>query len=474
MPRQRPPAIDNLILDGLWAHSGRDLSRAAIDVYPPLCYIQMSLARTLARPLAEQRTGADRAAVQIVAARAISALMTLGTAALVGWIGWQLGGQLAAILAAALLLFNPATIYYGHTTNAEATYVFYLTLAFALLLRWLADEQQRWPLIGFFLAGGAATAAKDQAAFLLIGPMLWTLWRRPRQAAPGMIAGGALWLGLFLVGGDVWLLPRHLMAMRAVATEFYTHSTGITDLAGLSGRFGWDVLRVVGPVALIGCLVWIHHARADERYRAWTRVLACVFLPYLLAILLLAHRTNPRYALPLLPLAAGAAGAALAGLARRPRGALLLASLMTGLLLWAAGLVLHLQQDPVDQSKRALREALADEQIPARSRVALFTVQLGKVYRVGPDNTWVPRRVARDWSRERYGWVCEGITVVGLPSALVELEGLKPELAIYADRDKVARPRRDYLQAGRFTPPFAGFYNYLQRQEGLTLYIRTE
>jgi len=480
MPRTRPSALDNLIIDGLKAHAGTDLSRSAIDVYPPLCYLQMSLAFAVVRPLTSEGHPVEVAARYILAARTISALLTLGTALLAAWMAVLLSrtvggcGRTAGLLAAAVVLFNPAALYYAKTTNAEASYVFYLTLAFALLLWWFQDETRRGPLIGFFLAVGAATAAKDQAAFVLLGPICLACWRCPRLALPSLVCGGALWLATYFIGGDILLLNRHIEIMREMGSKHYTHSTSLPDLLDLTARFCFDILRVVGPLALIGALAWCVSARSDKTRRPWALLMAGAFVPYLISILFLAHRTNPRYALPLLPLAAVPTGILLARLALTPRGKRLVAGLLACLLLWGVGLLVHLAQNPVDASKRALRASVAAGHLPSPARLSLFSMTRGIIYKQNAAGKWRPKATYRNWSREKYGWVSDEIRLVGLMPELPELEGLAPELALYSDRDPVPPPRRGYDQAGRFEPVFGGFYNYLQLQSGLTLYVRVK
>ncbi len=51
MPNKRSRAFDNLVLDGVWAHQGKNLSEYAVDVYPPICYVQMDVVFKFIRPV---------------------------------------------------------------------------------------------------------------------------------------------------------------------------------------------------------------------------------------------------------------------------------------------------------------------------------------------------------------------------------------------------------------------------------------
>lgn len=104
--------------------------------------------------------------------RASSVAFTLGTVALAYVVGKRLAGRDAGRLAACLVATGYPFVYYAHTTNLDAAYVFWLVLALYAAIR--ASESGRaapWCWLG--LAAAMAVSTKEQGAgFVLPLPLL--------------------------------------------------------------------------------------------------------------------------------------------------------------------------------------------------------------------------------------------------------------------------------------------------------------
>ena len=395
LPAHRSRALDNMVIDGRWAESGKDLSRAAADVYPPLNYIVLDVLfapiRRLCGGIEDSRR---RAGAFILAGRILSSLELLGAALLLAGLARRRFGAGAALPAAGLFLFVPAVVLYGHTTNAEAPMLWWLSLALFAIDRALVDGKVG-PTLAAFAAAAAAVSTKDQAAFVLVGPLAILLWRQPRRGTCGVLVGAAVYVSVFAVWGGWPRFAAHYHAMRGNAVEFYTHGISPSELVKLTGRFAVHVFLAVGPVALLAS---VFQARRDDApTREWLVVLLVSALPYALAIVLLAHRSYARFGLSLLPLAAVLGAPVLGGLGRR--GLVLLALSAV----WAAGISLQLAMEPVGRARARLAALAEAGELGPRPAVVVFTIIEGRQIKRGPNGEFLSVPAHRVWTMERFG-----------------------------------------------------------------------
>ena len=132
--------------------------------------------------------------VMALLGRLVSVACTVGTVALTYGIGRRLFDRLTALLGAWFVATAYPIVYYAHTSNLDAAYVFWLVLALwgALLA---AESDRRWPYVICGFAAAMAISTKEQGfAFLLPLPLLIAahrlrtvqgelgFWQRWRQA----------------------------------------------------------------------------------------------------------------------------------------------------------------------------------------------------------------------------------------------------------------------------------------------------
>ena len=475
MPDRRSSAIDNLILDGYWAHSGRDLSHENIDLYPPICYMQMELIFRFLRPFLlprEANLGRSKlASYYIIAGRSISAIATLATAWLVFIICRQLFCTRSATWASTLYLLNPVTNYYGITTNAEAEYIFYFTLTWYFFWQFLQYSKQIIYIYIFFACSAVAVATKDQAAFLLVGPIIWVIIRQPKHAILGSLVGLALFVLIYISWGGIYHLPNHIASMRENSKLFVVYSNHPLDLLKLTADFMWDLVRTLGLAFLVFPASFLLADKKRGSIILLNNAILAVLVPYFLAILFLAHRSNPRYVLPFLPLAAIVGGFVIRHLEDKPWGRCFRWLIIAILLGWTIGFVFYLKQNPRDVSKRLIRAATSAHVLPKNSILCLFTKRMGTKYVQGPQHKWIPVEHERDWIWERYGWVSSDIRLITLlPEQHKEVQRIRPDLLIIFDSDQIKLPIRNYRKLFRFTNKFAQIYGYICKPEEFELY----
>jgi 4-amino-4-deoxy-L-arabinose transferase-like glycosyltransferase len=120
----------------------------------------------------------------VLIARLVSVLMGTATVGLLYLIAQRLFGRTAAIFAALIVAFCFPFIYYSHTSNLEAPYLFWFTLGFFFYVRLLEESRTGdYLLLGAFMA--LAVATKDQAYGLLPFLPLCLLWFRVRGRRDG-------------------------------------------------------------------------------------------------------------------------------------------------------------------------------------------------------------------------------------------------------------------------------------------------
>src|SRR4029079_9372758 len=130
-----------------------------------------------------------------IAARIVSAAMSVGTIVWVGQIGEELGGKRAGVCAAAACALNATLVYYGNVTNLDGPCLFWATLAVWQWIRAIARHEPhlfRWA--GLFTVAAIATKDQAYAVFLLSLPMVFAMWiaadpwpRRNRRLVAGQL-----------------------------------------------------------------------------------------------------------------------------------------------------------------------------------------------------------------------------------------------------------------------------------------------
>ncbi len=109
--------------------------------------------------------------------RGVSLACILGTVALTYDVGRRLFGRTVGLLAAWLVATAYPMVYYAHTTNLDAAYLFWLVLAlWATVVA--AETDRRWAYVVLGIAAAMAVSTKEQGfAFLLPLPVLIALRR---------------------------------------------------------------------------------------------------------------------------------------------------------------------------------------------------------------------------------------------------------------------------------------------------------
>jgi len=145
--------------------------------------------------------------------RMLSVLLTVGTVALTYAIGERLFGRLGGRLSAWLVATCYPVIYYAHTTNLDAAYLFWLILA--LYCAVVASQTDRWlPWAGLGVAAAMAVSTKEQGfAFLLPLPALALLARIRAHGtvrvcwAPATLAMAGAAIGTAILANNVLVNP---------------------------------------------------------------------------------------------------------------------------------------------------------------------------------------------------------------------------------------------------------------------------
>jgi len=277
--------------------------------------------------------------------RCVSLLLIVGTMVVTYAIGRRLLDKTTARLAAWFIGTAYPMVYYAHTTNQDAAYVFWLTLAIWATIASAQEHDKRWPFVLLGIAAGMAMATKEQgfALLLVLPPLLASVLYRVQ--ADSLAVAMRLWRSTWNRGTRSALLAS--VVTFAVASNAIINPQGVInrvlDLTGhptkgMSSRltplkfslfkgidkeiwyvgqlgdavestFGWP-LAIVGLAGLAYLLV--------RRRRA-----ALFLLVPALAYYFISLRTHDllmlRYALPLFPILALAAAAACTALLARAR-----------------------------------------------------------------------------------------------------------------------------------------------------------
>jgi 4-amino-4-deoxy-L-arabinose transferase-like glycosyltransferase len=177
-------------IDKSWFHKYPAFHFIVLNVvYTPfLAYLALSGQLSVARLSDTWPYGltdpASALTIFVLIARLVSALMGTAIVGLVYLIAQRLFGRTSAIFAALIVAFCFPFIYYSHTSNLEAPYLFWFTLGFFFYVRLLEESPiGDFLLLGTFMA--LAVATKDQAYGLLPFLPLCLLWFRVRGGPDG-------------------------------------------------------------------------------------------------------------------------------------------------------------------------------------------------------------------------------------------------------------------------------------------------
>jgi len=170
--------------------------------------------------------------------------MAIGTVAVVFAIARELkADRKTALLAATLVAFSGPVVLYAKTTNLDAPYVFWFSLALYFWLKWARTHRTR-DAMAFAAFGVFAVTTKDQAAALLILPAALSIgsairdgWRKAWPPIAVAVFLSALILNpLTNLAG----IREHISMVVGEASQPYrlfdTGFSGILGLAGLSVR----------------------------------------------------------------------------------------------------------------------------------------------------------------------------------------------------------------------------------------------
>jgi len=276
----------------------------------------------------------------VLVARLVSVAMALGTISMIWRIGERLWNRRVGMLAAALFLLSPVTLYYGKNANLDVPYVFWLSLTLMFYVR-LLQHESLFDCVGLGLTAAMAVCTKDQAyAFLVLMPIpiLLRLWRRPMRCGEDHARSTArrwLWptsglvvfvIVFVLIHGipfDPARFVRHIRTIVGPASEGWRECT--IGPAGQARLLALTLLRLFDawtPAGVILATMGIAIAVRDDSEEARTRrALLIPVASYYLFFPAVVGYIYARFALPLLLVfslfAGDAADRLLAGSGRR-------------------------------------------------------------------------------------------------------------------------------------------------------------
>jgi hypothetical protein len=323
--------------------------------------------------------------VMALLGRLVSAACMVGTVALTYAMGRRLFDRATGLLGAWFVATAYPIVYYAHTTNLDAAYLFWLALALWGAIT-AADSDRRWPYAICGVAAAMAVSTKEQGfAFLLPLPVLiaayrmraaqgeFGFWQRWRQVIwnSATRAGIAAMLITAALANNVLVNPRGFanrlrylsgrpvpgITARLAPVEFgffkglpkeWLYARQLTD--ALESSLGLPLLLLaVGGILYVG----------GRRSRAATYLLIPAAAHYYLSLRTLDLITL-RYTLPLIVVGGLCAAGLCAFAARRWRvGAVAVAIVCALGLARAAELDLLLQYDSRYQAERWLKNHAA-------------------------------------------------------------------------------------------------------------------
>lgn len=249
--------------------------------------------------------------VSDVAARVVSALLSIGTVLLVYLIGRQLYGRRAGAFAAGLLAVGGYSVDLGRLALLDSCATFFVVLAVFFLVRWQA-EPRTGALAGLAAASALAVQAKLPSALLFV-VFVATLvvsgsWRRLRPTAVGV---GVLAAVVASTPAIYQLVTRYGSIVGFLGTSLHRHSP-VPWHYYLDTLLHYDGAAVVAVLALGVVLAGLHAGRTDLVPGLWLLVFGgfiAVYplkafnylLPVIPAVMILAGRGLATVRLPRVP-----------------------------------------------------------------------------------------------------------------------------------------------------------------------------
>jgi len=194
LPHHWDFAQDSVVPLGRLARIGAAGDEVTQYRYPPfhlfllkVAFVPVRLLVNLAR--FNQKTGDT---FFILTARLISAAMALGALRFIILLGKRLWDERVGLLAGALFILSPATLYYAKNANLDIPYIFWLAWALLVYVRILEEDRPR-DYIQLGLLAAIAVCTKDQAyAFFLLMPVpiIIRIWKKKESPE----APGARWM----------------------------------------------------------------------------------------------------------------------------------------------------------------------------------------------------------------------------------------------------------------------------------------
>ncbi len=325
--------------------------------------------------------------VLIFVSHLVSLLMGLGV--LFIWGRLTPGHPRARLFTVLLLGLSGVFAYYARVGNMDMPYLFWWSVSFACLWRYLfTDNRARW----LALSGAAAALSmgtKDQAVGLVFGLGLVLLVAQARRVSwLERLRQATLLTCVFLaVYAVAAILPqparwwRHMVFVTSdhVLPETPATLAGYVELLGN----GWDRLsHVLTPAGLclgLAGLLWL----ACSGWRRQVLVLVLPALAYCLLIIVRVRATEERYLLPVAMVLAVGAGAAVSALVERALRAgrwqahlvrLAAVTVLAGQFVYGFLPVTYCQ---VFEAKRAMARELPAYAPPGSSLLVLKTVTFG-------------------------------------------------------------------------------------------------
>jgi hypothetical protein len=200
-----------------------------------------------------------------LALRLPSALAGILTVPVVWAIGRRLGGQRAALIAAAIVAVNPLFVWYSQEARAYGLFVLLSALAMLCFVRAL-QAPTRGRMAAFALAGALALLTHYFAVFLLIPMALWLLAERERRRAALPALGALTLVGLALIPlisaqgghGTQWIGRWALSSRLQAIPQYY-----LTGYSGAPLGHGVEALIALPILLGVGLGAWRLWPRAD-------------------------------------------------------------------------------------------------------------------------------------------------------------------------------------------------------------------
>jgi 4-amino-4-deoxy-L-arabinose transferase-like glycosyltransferase len=304
--------------------------------------------------------------------RSLSAVVTAASLAGIYSLARRLWGTPVALIAAAILLFEPFFLAYQRSLTTDAYQTNFTWLALLAFLLWLRERNlgsrgRRWLLISatcYGLAVLSKTSALLSLPVILLWALAWTALRRSREAWRATTVDLVLWgataaLVAFLLWPALWNGPVAVLERLRVdlGNEVAGHTQfffGQTTRDPGPAYYPVVLLLRLSPLLLVGGFLGLMGLSVPALRRhmpgSWLMAAVCLDLVVVLAGLTVNASKIDRYTMPLIPglalLAAAGLWAALSllvewrngrGPARAPAGGRLLAAALAGVLIVQLG-----------------------------------------------------------------------------------------------------------------------------------------